>query len=741
MLELRSERATIPLLIEVSREGASRAMSVLDPRIPPAKAQAFARALSSKLELAPVRAWMRRVVALGDRLVDGDGDGGDHELAALIEAWRAWPEREGDPSRQLAELPAAVWTLDQRGVELPRAARAALILHRFARGEVLDALTAWEALPQPHTPVGFTEHHLDAVALGLLGRRAAAAEALTSAEAAATEAEDWLAIGRAHEALDQRDAAVAAHQRVIDLRGDAWDQLRLARVRGDFGPGEPIPRPGAAESPAAMTSFVRELVKILEAGGRYDDTLTVVTELLDQLPAPAPADLVLRCAQLHLWRREGARARARLATLADPGAHVHARLIEGALLVLDGDPEAALEQLADPRASEAPVAIKLEALLWKAEAQLALGQPAQALACVDEHIILENSLAAYLLKLVIGLELEPHETLTRSLDSRTFLDGLIRDVLPTLCAAQRIEAARGDAAQFAGLIRELLDDMGGNRGSKPTWCRSSGAGVVTLAPIEVRLSGRDAAVANLIRIRTDPPAAVLAGFDAVQAEYPLSPHPCTYRGELLIWLGRYDEALASFEQGDGLAPTRWSYVGRAAVYDLIGEAELADRWTREGIAKFGELTTATSHVYRGERLRKSQAWPEARRDLEIALEYKTRRIGARINLALVYQALGETAAWERELERLRLDAPAFLWEAGARAGALVDESTLLAMLDTMVGNRSSFLHTMIDSSGEFRVIPEPSRWIGHARLTAALARRELERVIAARWLGHPAKLG
>ncbi|MEB0065230.1 hypothetical protein QN400_24910, partial [Pseudomonas sp. RTC3] len=81
----------------------------------------------------------------------------------------------GDPSRQIAALPGA---LAQRDGELPRAARAALIVHRFARGEVREALSAWDALPQAHARASFIEHHLDAVALGLLGRRGAAAEAL-----------------------------------------------------------------------------------------------------------------------------------------------------------------------------------------------------------------------------------------------------------------------------------------------------------------------------------------------------------------------------------------------------------------------------------------------------------------------------------------------------------------------------------------------------------------------------------
>jgi tetratricopeptide (TPR) repeat protein len=233
---------------------------------------------------------------------------------------------------------------------------------------------------------------------------------------------------------------------------------------------------------------------------------------------------------------------------------------------------------------------------------------------------------------------------------------------------------------------------------------------------------------------------VLAGFDAVAAEYPNSPHPYTYRGELLIWLGRYHDALASFVEADVRAPTRWSYVGRAAAYDLLGESEQADHWTREGATRFGELESATTNVYRGERLRKLGAWAEARQDLETAVAYKTRRIGARINLALVYQAEANDAAWQREIERLKVDAPALLWEAGVRSdqpGAQpIDADVLLSCLALMSGNRSSFLHSIVDADGVFRVLPEPNRWIAHARLSLSVGRDAIEHALMGSWLGE-----
>jgi tetratricopeptide (TPR) repeat protein len=736
-LALRSKLSQIPVLIEQPASG-PLVISILDRRVAPGAGGRFVRALADRLEQTPkLRGWLRRLAELATILHDEEAAATalDGDLATLALAWLAWPERETDPSRQVPELPAEVHTLG-----LPRASRAALILYRFARGETLTALSEWEQLgaqasASTSASGSFLERLLDVVALGLLGRRAAAIRAAELAATLAHEPDEWLALARAYESLDDKQAAVAAHEQVMALRDHGWDQLRHARARGDFAVGDPVPRPDPDGTVSEQVSFVREVVKILDAAGRYDDMLTVIGELLDQHDQhdQIPADLVLRAAQLHLWRCEAELARARLAPLAnDPHAQL-AHLIEGALLVLEGQPERALAlfetcELTGPEA--------LELLLWQAEAHLARGETELALACVDRHIIRENTLAAYLLKLLVIATDGSPEALAGSIASRTFLDALILDVLPSLCSPESLAAAHADPSRFAALVRGILDDMGGNRSPHPTWRRRDTSGQPSLEPVAVDRSGREAAVDNLVRIRSDTPEDVIAGFAAVEEAYPSSPHPFTYQGELLIWLGRYDDALACFDEADRRAPTRWSYVGRAAAYDLLGNAERADHWTREGATRFGELETATTHVYRGERKRKLEDWDGARDDLEIALRVKSRRIGARINLALVARATGDKPGWARAIEQLEIDATAYLWEAGARRDHEYDEPTLLRALELMAGNRSSFLHTMIDANGQWRVVPPPSRWVAHARLCVALGRRELEPLIAARWLAR-----
>jgi tetratricopeptide (TPR) repeat protein len=730
-LQLRSERASIPVLVELPEPGARLRLSIRDRRIPAQRGASFVQALAASLERAPeLRRWLGRLSELAKRLSDPSGTrDGSAELERLLALWRQWPQREPERGRALPKLAG-------EASEFPRAVRASLVLHRLAGGDVLGALTEWSMLQTSPTPSpSFVERHVDAVALGLLGRRSEALAALSLSDHAG-EPERCLATARAYEALEARGAAIAAHEQVVALRGDAWDHLRLARAGRAIGARD-VPRLEPSASNEERITYARSLVKVFDAAGRFDEASIVLDELFDTLDE-RPADLVLRAATLHLWRREDARARARLAELHDANDEPKARLIEGALAVLEGRPRDALEcfeSLASDRGT------RLERLLWQAEAWLALDDTDAALVCVDEHIKLENSLCAYLLKLLIVARTRAPAALADSLASRTFLDALVPDVLPSLCAAERLASAHENPSEFAGLIRETLDAMGGNRGPTPTWLRRDHDGGARLERVEVRVSGRDAAVANLVRIRTEPPEVVLAGFDVVAAEYPSSPHPYTYRGELQIWLGRYHDALASFAEADARAPTRWSFVGRAAAYDLLGESEQADHWTREGAARFGELETATTHVYRGERLRKLGAWAEARRDLETAVAFKTRRIGARINLALVYRAQADETAWQREVDRLQVDAPALLWEVGIRSGQLgqrIDPDVLLSCLAAMSGNRSSFLHSIVDADGRFRVLPEPDRWIAHARLCLGLGRDAIERELVASWLGQSA---
>ena len=741
-LRLRSAKASVPVALDL-REG-QLVMTLLDERIDRQRASNFVRALSSRLSSRPeLRPYLRGLSELA--LLTGEARkeqpeaaerlaaGLPESLRASLELFMATPARERGPEAQVPELSAEAWAL-----ELGPEAEAARVLYRLARGQVIEALEAWSALaPLELEGAPFVRVHLELVGLALLGRRREVLELLGQLEARGDELEPaaWQVIARVYEGLPAKQAAIAAHAQLVARRGDPWDNLRLARVRGDFEPGEPIPRPSTDVPQSSRISFIREVIKILDAAGRLDDLLALLSEVLDSGDfEQLPLEFSLRAATLHLWRGELEPARARAAAVREHGEQRgRVELIEGACSVLAGEAEAALASL---EIAQAKGCEEQSWLMWQAEALYALGRLKEARAQVDTHILGANTLVGYLMMLRLCAQTMPAEEMHRSLATGTFLDGLVRDALPQICDPDQLAAALEQPAGFVELVTQLFVRMGGNRTEHPTWLVPSeepGA-PERLEAIVLPPTGREAAVNNLVRIRSEPPEAVLEGFVPLLADYPRSPFPCTYRGELLIWQGRYRDALASFAEADTRGQTRWSYVGRAAAYDLLEDGERAEHWGRLGAEKFGELETATTHVYRGERLRKAGEWARAREDLEIALRAKPRRIGARMNLALLCHATGDEQGWAREIERLERDAPAYLFDAGVRSDSPVTPASLEACLARMVGNRSSFLHTLIDDQGELRVVPSPGQWIGHARLCLSLHRDSLGSELVERWL-------
>jgi tetratricopeptide (TPR) repeat protein len=707
---LASPRARVPILIRRGDDETS--MRLLDPRTAKGPGRALVHAVRDRLrDASGLLGWLSHVEDLR-RAFSGTSRQASVEVGAIRALWAAWPERVSDPARQVAALPPV-----PSGLQLDRAARAALVHHRIARGETLRALDSWSALGLLPRDAGFVELHVHALALGMLGRRDEALEHVSRMEASSHDLEPWRICARLRGLLLDPEGAIATGQRVVEASDDVWDRLRIARIRGRDALAD-LCTPEVLAQAGSNTKLASELARLLDEAGEHDRALRVIDASIESTEGEARAALARRAARLHLWRRDDEQARARLASLPEDDSQ---RLeMEGALAVLAGQPTEGLARLEAARARGG----SREALLWQAHAHLALDQHELALAAIHEAILGENALPAFLLQTIALARTDP-EALRRGASSPTFLEALIDDVLPSLVGHERTDSVRADPARLAELASELLEAMGGNRSARPTWCRVDDSGVRRLERIELPPTGREASVAALVRVRTDHPESVLAALAEVGRAHPRSPHPCTYAGELLLWLGRFTEALEAFDEADRRTPTRWSFVGRAAVHDLLGQPTEAERWSQEGVRRFGALASATTHVYRGERLRRAGELEAARADLELALHHRPRRLGARVNLALLLRTVGDEAGWSRELARLEAEAPAFLWEAGARPDRPIEPETLETTLRRMAGNRSSFLHTMIDDAGRFRVIPDPVGFRDHARLTLGLARRPL----------------
>ena len=69
-------------------------------------------------------------------------------------------------------------------------------------------------------------------------------------------------------------------------------------------------------------------------------------------------------------------------------------------------------------------------------------------------------------------------------------------------------------------------------------------------------------------------------------------------------------------------------------------------------------------------------------------------------------------------------------EREPQSGKPFASNDLRRCLELMVGNRSSFLHTLIDERDAFRVIPAPQQWIAEARLSLADYRDVVGRALA-----------
>lgn len=139
-----------------------------------------------------------------------------------------------------------------------------------------------------------------------------------------------------------------------------------------------------------------------------------------------------------------------------------------------------------------------------------------------------------------------------------------------------------------------------------------------------------------------------------------------HRGELLMWLGRRDEAKAELEAAIDEDPrTRWAYIGLSALALQEGNGEEALRLNAEGIRAMDGSVGGSVHVHRGEALRLLGRYDEAKTALLRALQLHPARISASLNLALVADATGDEELATSMTQRIVAQAPG-LWSDARR---------------------------------------------------------------------------
>lgn len=550
---------------------------------------------------------------------------------------------------------------------------------------------------------------LRAELLGVLGWNHEARDAL----------ERWLA---------EEPTSKAARRRLVDLlaRSRAWEDveavvatpgelpLRRAAVLRERGRFDEARRElMALARPEMDESKRRRLADLLARAG----AVTEARELLSEAQSPeALAD------RSRLWLFAGRTSEARRAAAealeagATGDAAARARVTLGACVLLDGVERLTVEEPDHQAAQDALAALDAvvadrprdgEARLWRAHAHAILGDHAAVLADVDAGLPAVGGFdlgGALLRHLVEQRAAEPTEHRIEALEE-------LREGLERLGFSRTELAAAGTLEQLEAVFGEAFVRLGGNRSGFGTRRREDGS----LTPLGPTVSPRSDARRTLELIRVCGPERVLERFDAVQARWPRSSMGVVHRGEVLLWMGRYDEAAAAFEESLRInRHTRWGWIGQLANESFRGDPERALRLGEEGVRVMGGY--GPSHfVYRAEASWRLGRRGAAREDFAEALRIGPSRMGARLALTLLAAEEGDSALVARELPALRRSCgpmlaaaaeerdagPEAVWGGEASAEAL--EPILRTAYDWMRGNRSSSCHTWVAPNGRVRM--------------------------------------
>ncbi|MEM7155599.1 MAG: tetratricopeptide repeat protein [Myxococcota bacterium] len=293
-----------------------------------------------------------------------------------------------------------------------------------------------------------------------------------------------------------------------------------------------------------------------------------------------------------------------------------------------------------------------------------------------------------------------------------------------------------DAAQSPGphpardYVLSILPSFRGSRGENLTRVSPLADGPTGVRPVatskrDSRSESRQASAEAVKSIVLRPPEAVFEAFEQIIAQYPDSPHPWCYRGEVRLWLGDFDGAMADFDAAMLRDKARWAFIGRAAIHLMAGRRE-------EGLAQidacqksFDAVPSATTHIYLGEADRKEGKLDSALTELRESVRVKPGRISGWINLALTHHALGQPESATEISARVCRVAPRLVRDAAAAAGFELPPATtawipsteqlapvLERSLEMMRGNRSSHTVTYFDRDGVFRQARDAESWVG-----------------------------
>ncbi|MEM9074881.1 MAG: tetratricopeptide repeat protein, partial [Myxococcota bacterium] len=449
--------------------------------------------------------------------------------------------------------------------------------------------------------------------------------------------------------------------------------------------------------------YLMEGASVLLRAGRIESAEARLRQALAL--APDASDVVMALAELSLWRgqyEEAAKAAEQVLgwDASDPAA----RRVLGAIEVREGRFAAALahlpEDLEDYRGQ-----------VWRGEALLGLGRLDESHAALTRASMRSDGFLSVAWVLRLRLSLRDNPKSQRFEPSRF---GEVRDLLLAVDADGGLGArevlSHGRYPEADELFAAVLARLAGNRSTTPT-VLSEGV-LRRLGPLE---GEREASRRALELIRAATPEEALAELRAVSSRFEGHSLPDAHHGELLLWLGRYDESRAMLNRSiTTLEETRWPYIGLTCLDILAGDCEQALKTSAHGVQVMKNTEGPAVFVHRGEALRRLGRNAEARADLEKAVELHPGRISAWLNLALVAFAEGESAT--KAVQMIFDRAPGLLSDAAASLGRPLwaqrdaDPTDLPALFERALvllrGNRASTLITYRTDEGRLRYVPQ-----------------------------------
>lgn len=418
--------------------------------------------------------------------------------------------------------------------------------------------------------------------------------------------------------------------------------------------------------------------------------LSAAHELLERILELSPAEVAARIelAERALWRGDDDTA-AEHAALADawsPGELGGKRIMAG-LAVRAGE-------FARAAAVEGDGDYRLH--VWRAEANLRLGELERAHAELTRASMSADGFlpVAWLLRLLVSIRQDGPSTLT----VRRY--GEVRELLIAVDDGAAAIVREGRHEEAEALFERVLARLAGNRSTTPTWVERGE--VERLPPITgERFASRRA----LERLRSEPPERAVEALSEVARRFAGHSLPDAHRGEVLVWLGRVEEARRALAEAIAIEPeTRWAYIGLTMCDLLEGDAAAAYETSRAGVRRMHDTEGPAVHVHEGEALYRLGRLDEALTSLDRAIALHPSRLSARILRAMVHRAQGV----DDESAALIEGAPGLFSDARRHATEDSTDALLESALRSMRGNRASRLITYVTDAGDLRFVPTRS---------------------------------